>query len=172
MHEFIARHQEQIVGVLSGFDRVVFRGTLRPIAYAEGMRRYLRVTHVLLKDFGRHVAQVSDRVKEASLAQARALGRPVKYLPSSQTDKDAVARRIMATDGITQGLVGVLTCVEPCQSFEIRRDRETQKLVVEASYRKCLFLYHYWVHPVLGFMHARIQTWFPFAIQVLSLIHI
>ena len=34
MHEFIARHQEQIVGVLSGFDRLVFRGTLRSVAYA------------------------------------------------------------------------------------------------------------------------------------------
>ena len=166
MHQFIAKHQEQIVGVLSGFDRVVFRGTLRPIAYADGMKRYLRATHVLLKDFGRHVEEVSNRLKEASLAQARALGRPVRYLPSSQTDKDALARRIMAADGITRGLVGVLSCVEPCQSFEMRRDRDTQKLVVEASYRKCLFLYHYWVHPVLGFMHARIQTWFPFAIQV------
>jgi len=166
MHQFIAQHQEQIVGVLSGFDRVVFRGTLRPIAYAEGMRRYLRATHVLLKDFGRHVEEVSNRLKEASLAQARALGRPVTYLASSQTDKDALVRRLMAADGITRGLVGVLSCVEPCQSFEMRRDRDTQKLVVETRYRKCLFLYHYWVHPVLGFMNARIQTWFPFAIQV------
>ena len=33
-------------------------------------------------------------------------------------------------------------------------------------YRKCLHLYHYQVHPVFGFMHARIQTWFPFAIQI------
>jgi hypothetical protein len=166
MHQFIAKHQEQIVGVLSGFDRVVFRGTLRPIAYAEGMRRYLRATHVLLKDFGRHVEEVSNRLKEASLAQARALGRPVTYLASSQTDKDALVRRIMAADGITRGLVGVLSCVEPCQSFEMRRDRNSQKLVVEARYRTCLFLSHYWVHPVLGFMNARIQTWFPFAIPV------
>ncbi len=60
MHQFLAQHQEQIVGVLSGFDRVVFRGTLRPIAYAEGMRRYLRATHVRLKDFGRHVEEVSS----------------------------------------------------------------------------------------------------------------
>jgi len=32
--------------------------------------------------------------------------------------------------------------------------------------RKCLFLYHYSIHPQFGFMHARIQTWFPFPIQV------
>jgi hypothetical protein len=139
MDQFISRHREQIVGALSGFDRVVFRGTLRSITYPEGMRRYLRNTHVLLKDFGRHVADVSEQLKEASVAQARALGRPVKYLPSSQTDKDALARRIMAADGITRGLVAVLSSVEPCQSFEMRRDRDTKQLVVEARSRKCLF---------------------------------
>ena len=26
MHEFIAKHQDKIVGTLSGFDRLVFRG--------------------------------------------------------------------------------------------------------------------------------------------------
>ena len=32
--------------------------------------------------------------------------------------------------------------------------------------RKCLHLYHYFIHPVFGFMHARIQTWFPFSVQI------
>jgi hypothetical protein len=36
MQEFIAKHKEEIAGVLSGFDRLVFRGTLRSISYAEG----------------------------------------------------------------------------------------------------------------------------------------
>lgn len=166
MNEFIAKHHEQIIGVLSGFDRLVFRGTLRSIAYAEGMTRYLHANHVLLKDFGRHVDDVSERLKAASVAQARELGRPVTYLASGKTDKDRTARRIMADDGIASGLVCVLSCVERCQSFELRRDRESQKLVLEPRHRKCLFLYHYWVHPRFGFMHARIQTWFPFSIQV------
>jgi len=166
MKEFIAKHHEQILGVLSGFDRLVFRGTLRSIAYAEGMRRYLRAQHVLLKDFGTHVAEVSERLKAASVAEAEGLGRAVRHLFSSKADKEQTAHRIMADEGIASGLVCVLSCVEPCQSFEIRRDREAQKLVLESRPRKCLFLYHYWVHPVFGFMHARIQTWFPFSIQV------
>jgi hypothetical protein len=41
MHEFIAKYAEQMHGVLWGFDRLVFRGTLRAIRYAEGMRAYL-----------------------------------------------------------------------------------------------------------------------------------
>jgi hypothetical protein len=122
MKEFIAKHEAQILGVLSGFDRLVFRGTLRGLAYVEGMRRYLTARHVLLKDFGPHVEEVSERLKAASLAEARVLGRAVVHLFSSKTDKDQTARRIMADENIGDGLVCVLTCVEPCQSFEIRRD--------------------------------------------------
>jgi hypothetical protein len=46
MNEFIARHAERITGVLSGFDRLVFRGTLRPISYPEGMMGYLSGNNV------------------------------------------------------------------------------------------------------------------------------
>jgi len=39
-------------------------------------------------------------------------------------------------------------------------------LELEPRLRKCLFLYHYSIHPRLGFLNARIQTWFPFSIQI------
>jgi hypothetical protein len=48
--------------VLSGFDRLVFRGLLRKIAYAFGMEGYLWANQALLKDFGAHVNEVSGRV--------------------------------------------------------------------------------------------------------------
>jgi hypothetical protein len=166
MHEFIAKHQDQIAGTLSGFDRLVFRGTLRSIAYHEGMKRYLWANQVLLKDFGTHAERVSRRLKEASLAEAESLGRPVKYLTSSQVSKEEIARGIAAKEGIRDGLVCVLSCVEPCWSFEIHRNREKKLLELEPRCRKCLFLYHYWMHPVFGFMNARIQSWFPFPVQI------
>lgn len=166
MHEFIAKHQDKIIGTLSGFDRLVFRGTLRSIVHDAGMKRYLWANQVLLKDFGAHVEQVSRRLKEASVAEAQSLGRPVQYLTSSQVSKEEIARGIAAKAGIRDGLVCVLSCVEPCWSFEIHRNRETKQLELEPRYRKCLFLYHYWLHPVFGFMHGRIQTWFPFPVQI------
>jgi hypothetical protein len=166
MHEFIAKHQDKITGTLSGFDRLVFRGTLRSIAYDQGMKRYLWANQVLLKDFGSHVEQVSRQLKQASQAEAESLGRPVKYLASSQVSKEDIAREMAAKQGIHEGLVCVLTCVEPCWSFEIYRNRETKKLDLVPRPRKCLFLYHYWMHPIFGFMNARIQSWFPFPIQI------
>ena len=166
MREFIAKHRDKITGLLSGFDRLVFRGTLRSISFPDGMRHYLHANDVLLKDFGSHVDRVSKQLKDASLSKAQALGRPTQYLASSQVSKEEIAREVMARDGIGEGLVCVLTSVEPCWSFEIHRNRETQKLELESRQRKCLFLYQYWMHPKFGFMNARIQTWFPFSIQI------
>ena len=53
MQRFLERHQDRIVGVLSGFDRLLFRGTLRSISYLTGMDKFLNVHGVLYKHFGR-----------------------------------------------------------------------------------------------------------------------
>ena len=37
MKEFIAKFSSHLLGVLSGFDRVLIRGSLRGICYPEGM---------------------------------------------------------------------------------------------------------------------------------------
>jgi len=166
MKEFIAKFGDRILGVLSGFDRLVLRGTLRAIVYARGMEAYLDQNHVLLKNFAQHVSEVSRRLKQASLAGAEKTGRTVKYLASSAVDKEKTARAIAAEQKITEGLVCVLSCVEPCHSFEVYRNPESKRLELESRRRKCLFLYHYGIHPVFGFMSARIQTWFPFSIQI------
>jgi hypothetical protein len=98
------------------------------------MKRYLWANQVLLKDFGAHVEKASRRLKEASLAEAEATGRPVKYLASSQGSKEEIARAIAAREGIREGLVCVLSCVEPWRSFEIHRDREKKKRELERRY--------------------------------------
>ena len=162
MKEFIAK----LAGVLSGFDRLIFRGTLRLISYPEGMMGYLWAKQVRLTGFGRHVLRVSERLKQACRAKAEALRRPMKYLASAGESKEEVARGIAAREKIEEGLVCVLSCVEPCQTFEVYRNRETRKLELVSRIRKCLFLYHYWIHREFGFLNARIQTWFPFSIQV------
>jgi len=166
MESFVSRHAKQIIGIISGFDRLVFRGTLRSLSYVGGMMMYLGMAGVLLKDFAEHALSMTTRIKEASLEIAKTANRPVIYLPSSQTSKEDTAHGIAAKDEITTGLVCILSSVEPCLSYDIFRNRETKHLELQPRWRKCLHLYHYQVHPQLGFMHARIQTWFPFSIQI------
>ncbi len=51
-------------------------------------------------------------------------------------------------------------------SYEIYRNRPRKKLELRVKRRKCLHLYHYILDPAFGLINARIQTWFPFSIQV------
>jgi hypothetical protein len=163
---FVSRHADAVIGTLSGFDRLVFRGTLRRLAVVAGMRAYLWASGVLLKDFATHAAGLSLQLKAASEALAARTGRPLRYLASSGLSKEQVAREIAARDGVTRGLICVLSAVEPCLSYEIVRERAARRLALAPRRRKCLHLYHYMLDPELGFMHARIQTWFPFGVQV------
>jgi hypothetical protein len=77
-----------------------------------------------------------------------------------------MARRIAERDGIEEGLVCVLAVVEPCSSFAVRGNRETHKLEVVRKWRKCLHFYFYQIDPEFGWMHIRLQSWFPFTIQI------
>lgn len=163
---FIKQYEKEVIGYISGFDRLVLRGTLRALAVKNGMMSYLWNVGVQLKDCGKLFLDKSKQLKEASCAQAHREGRPVIYLASAKTNKEEQALKVAQRDGIRNGLICVLTAVEPCQSYEIFRNREQKKLELQPRIRKCLFLYHYWIDEVFGFMNARIQSWFPFSIQI------
>jgi hypothetical protein len=60
--------------------------------------------------------------------------------------------------------VCVIATVEPCRSFRLAFGQGRPRIL--PARRKCLFLYYYFSDPVLGFLHVRIQTWFPLTIQV------
>ena len=51
MDSFIQRHKDDVIGTLSGFDRVRIRGTIRWLASIRGLASFLACTSVLLKDF-------------------------------------------------------------------------------------------------------------------------
>lgn len=166
MKSFVQALAGLVVGVLSGFDRLMFRGHLRELAYPGGMLRYCNFNGVRLTSFKTHAEQLTEQLIAASESEARRLGRPIEYLASPKLRKEDHARRIAQRDRIDEGLIAVFKCVEPCWSFAVRGNRGTQKLEVRPELRKCLHLYHYYQHPLFGFCYARVQTWFPFTIQI------
>ena len=165
MNEFTSRYSDEISGVITGFDRLVFRGNLSLIHDA-GMKGYLWANGIAWKDYAEHVADVSRQVKLAALAPIDSAGRPVRYLNNGKESKEEIARAIALQDGITSGPICALTAVEPCLTWRVAGNRETKKLHLMRGMRQCLFVYHYWIDAVFGFMSARLQTWFPFALYV------
>lgn len=165
MDAFIQRHQEDVIGVVHGFDRMRFRGTLRSISYAEGVDQFLGRVGVRYKDFKETVLGWSERLIEHARQVAHQAGRPFEYLASSTEDKQAKVQEIARRDGVAEGLVCVLRCVESCQTFTIRPDKRGGFRFCRED-RKCLHLYYYYLDRQFGLMHVRIATWLPFGIQV------
>jgi len=166
MKRFLERHNRRITGTLSGFDRVLFRGSLRSIAHVSGLEVFLYSQHVMFKDFGAYAERLSQRIIEQAKDTASKLGRPYQYLQSSKVSKEELGLEIREQQRIREGLICVFACVEPWQSFDLKKDAASKHLKLLSKERKCLHLYYYYQDREFGLMHVRLQTWLPFTIQV------
>lgn len=161
MQSFLEQHASDIRGVLSGWDRMRFRGTLRRMANSQGMSTLMAYLGVRMKEFKTFVSDISADVRAHIEGIAKAADRPLLYLTSWKTSKEEQARQIAARDGVTQGLICILSCVEQCQTFDLHSDKAKGWLVLKPAVRRCQHYYVYELHEHLGFLHTRVQSWLP-----------
>src|SRR6266702_4958857 len=130
---FLSKVKGQISGVPQGFDRLRLRGPLRSLYAPQVMEAYLSAQHVLLKDFAQYVEKTSAAIRAATYAFAESWQRPVQFVNSSNVSKEDLARAGARRDGIEQGLIGVLSAVEPCKSFRVVGNAQTKTDRAEAG---------------------------------------
>jgi hypothetical protein len=159
-HPFVAKHAADVIGVLSGFDRLRLRGTLRALYQPTVLLRYLFVCQVLLKGFKQYALNLTGRILQRAEALANRSHRPWEFLNSGKVSKEERVRQILDQQPLATGLVAVLRCVEPCQTYKLHG------LKPYLASGKCMHLYFYHQHPTFGLMHLRLQTWFPFQIEI------
>jgi hypothetical protein len=164
--QFITKHEPSIVGVLSGWDRIRFRGTIRTLAVTKLMMSWLWDRQVMLKHFKPFALELTATLKVSVEEVAAAAGRTVKYLASSALSKEDLVQELIRREGIKEGLVCVLSCVELCQSYDIHKNRETKHIDLVQRLRKCLHWYCYFLDRELGLCHVRIQSWLPFNVHI------
>jgi hypothetical protein len=166
MEKFLQRFGSKVLGVLCGWDRLVFQGSRRYLASVECFKRYLHWAGIMWKDFREHAKATTEALcRDVEEREAR-LGRAVHHLPSSDTDKRAEARKVIAEQKLTHGLVGVWSCVESCRTVGIVGNRSTRQLDVKLQVKKCKHYYHYYLNERFGLMHTRLQTWYPFHMHI------
>jgi hypothetical protein len=151
---------------LGGWDRLRFHASLRPLFSPQWMRTYLCAAKVRLVDFAAHAQELTHRLTQEAQNIAAAAGRPYHFLRSSKTSKEDFIEDIAQRDRIESGLIAVLGAVEPCVAMTVRGARDRRWLQPVREQRKCLHLYHYYEHPVVGRCHVRLQTWYPFSVDV------
>ena len=166
MKGFIQRHGEKILGVLSGFDGMRFRGTLRLLASVGGTMARLSRADVLLKDFMEFAEGLTRQVRQATEEYAASVGRSVKDLDRF-LDQEELVRRIRSEQGLAaNGWIAVLSTLEACSSYDIYRNAQTHPIELRRRRRKGLHDYFYWEDERFGRTQVRLPTWFPFNVPV------
>lgn len=167
METFLQQFGSKIKGVLTGFDRIVFKGCLRHLAYAEGATKFLARRGVLNKDYKAWMLEQSAALVASCerLAQAKT-GERIAHIASLRERKEELAHARMREKGVVSGLVGVWSCVESCRTFRAAFDPGAGRPRLRADVSKCKHLYFYHNHTEFGFMSVRVQTWFPYEIQI------
>ena len=102
MEDFIRVHQDKIHGVLSCFDRMLFRGYL-PIMSGWQMAQFLNSQNLRYRVLKSFLVEQADRVKQHGLSLAEKEGRPFQYL-QEKTRKEDLAKQIAERDKIEEGL--------------------------------------------------------------------
>jgi hypothetical protein len=166
MERFMQRHASRVLGSISGFDRVLLRGVLRSISYVQGLDWFMGSQRVGFKDFQGFVEKFSAGIKRRAREIAAQAGRPFLYVGSGKRNKQALVRELLAEQPVKEGLICVLSCVEPCVTFTVRRDREKRQLRLLPRDATCLHFYFYFLDRNFGLMHIRLQSWLPLSIQV------
>jgi hypothetical protein len=161
-HPFLVKHTDKIQGVLSCFDRVIFRGYL-PLSYPKGMSGFLYQQKVLLKNFKDYAPTIAERIKEHVKAVVEQAGAVYRHLPSKEP-MEAQARQIVQEKGIREGIVCAYSQLETCRSFRFEMSAGMPRLRLD--YRRCLVIYVFVMHAVLGLIHVKLHTWFPLTMQV------
>ena len=111
MKGFISKHQERIHGVLSCFDRMLFRGYW-PIMSGWQMAQFFNSSKIQFRELKRFLLQHAQRVKQHAIDVAKQEGRPFQYL-QEKIRKEELAKEIAARDQIQDGLICVFSVLEP-----------------------------------------------------------
>jgi hypothetical protein len=161
------KYDKKIKGVIEGFDRIVFKGFLRPISFTAGMQYFLRRNGVLNKDYKEWALNASATiVRDAEEYTRRRCGTDVSYLASNNIRKEALAHEEQKKRGIQDGLIGTWSCVESCNTFKAVYDQTAGFPQIKHNSSRCKHLYYYYDHEDYGFMSIRLMTWAPYEVQI------
>jgi hypothetical protein len=160
---FIGRFAASILCPLSCFDRVIFKGHL-PFVYGGRLEDFVDyILGMRRKDFFAFAERQAQRLVEHAKARAHLARAPYQHLRGKHR-KDKLAMDIARQRGVVAGLICVFCCMETCSSFRLAYGEGRPRF--ERAPRLQRVLYYYYLDARFGLMHVRIQTWFPFTVQV------
>lgn len=164
---FIDRFGDLLNGTITGFDRIVFKGTILSLAHLGGALSYLSWHRILNKEYKgwmlKQTKALVESVEEYSRSQT---GEGIIHLGTWKERKEKIAHEHQLKKGINSGLIGAWSCQESGRSYRAYYDPDAGKPAMRPYRPQCKHIYLYFDHRDFGFMNMRIQTWFPFHLQI------
>jgi len=152
-----------IVSLLCCFDRVIFKGYL-PFGDDDHLNAFVDgVLKMPRKDFLPWLQRHSDTLVAHAQEMARRAGRPYEYR-QGKFNKEKFIRELLARERLGDGLVAVLCVQETCRTVKLRWGERRPRLVF--ARRPQRVLYYYCLDAQFGLIHLRLQSWFPYTMQV------
>lgn len=165
MNTILEQYKDKINGTFSFFDRMIIKGHIRQFFSPSGKKFFMSEQNILLKDFSAYANQVTNDIVSHVETFTRSQNRPLVYLSSAKISKEQTALDILRGNPVDDGLICTLSVVEYCQTL-MPRKKDNGLLDLITVNRKCKYYYFYFMDKNFGFMHVKLQTWFPFLIQV------
>lgn len=160
---FLDKFNSLVVTILSCFDRVIFKGYLpfRNEAELNSWVDYgLRIRRT---DFVAQLEQRSEELVDHAKDFAAKASRPYVYR-QGKFRKELFIQDIIRRDNVTEGLVAVLCTQETCRTIKLAYADKRPRLIF--AKRPQRVLYYYFLDRDFGLIYIRLETWFPYTIQV------
>jgi hypothetical protein len=159
------RYKDQITGVISCFDRIIFQGTLPRLSYARGITEYFCSKGLLLKQFTDWAEPLTQRIRDNAERLACQAGLEIQYLRQAGIDKEKLVQEIVGKRGNHPGLVCVFSVTERCSTYKPLwgSGRSPSLCSTEA---RCLHYYFYFIDEEFGLCFVRVPTWAPFRLEM------
>jgi len=167
MNPFVERHQEDIAGVLSCFDRVIVTGTLPDICHPRAMAGFLGYREIKLFDYALWAKPLAEKLRANAEHLAAEVGLRIEFIRRLRAfRKEDRIQAILAERGDHPGLVHIFSAMEACSSYQPWHDKTSGRTLLKPDTGKCLHYYFYFIDEQFGLCYMRVPTWAPFRLQV------
>ncbi|PIE57054.1 MAG: hypothetical protein CSA34_01785, partial [Desulfobulbus propionicus] len=165
MKKLIEKFSGLVKGSITCFDRIVFKGFILLLMSAKQVMQFYTAQGVLNKEYKSWMmAQTKKIIDHAKQYAKDNCGNGITYLPTWRTRKESLTHE--RQQQIDSGLIGIWSCLEAGSSYRARYCRTAGYPQLQKYQTRCKHLYFYFDDPDFGFITIRLQTCFPYHIQV------
>ena len=128
---------------------------------------FCRARGILNKNYKEWIMEQTKSIVNHADQYARInCGRPVIHIPTWRIRKEKLAHEQQKKEHISTGLIGVWSFMEQGSSYRAVYCAEAGFPQLRHYQVQCKHLYFYFDDSEYGFMNIRLQTWFPYHIQI------